>query len=352
MTRKLFLLVWLLLPAVVTSSLGAIPAQASENRKNSTVTVVDQSGRTVTVPARVERVAAFYHMAGKIVFALHQQDKLVSQSLLRNEGKAMARIDPTFAAKPLLMAGETLNMETLMTLRPDVAFVYASLDKTDKTDIERLEKAGIKVVAIKGETFEEGFEAVRLIGKVLNCKDKAEAYIKECNRLLNLVARRITNVQPDKRPRVLFLGPKGAYDVAAGDMLQTTILRYAGAENIASGLKDKGKWPIISPEQIVAWNPDIIFVGSGLQSFGADQVLDNPQLKAVKAVRDRKVFDFPSNIGWWDFPAPHCVLGVVWAAKILYPDRFKDISVQKVADSYYTKYLGHSFTSLGGKLTP
>jgi hypothetical protein len=27
--------------------------------------------------------------------------------------------------------------------------------------------------------------------------------------------------------------------------------------------------------------------------------------------------DFPSNMGWWVFPAPHCVPGVVWAANEL-----------------------------------
>ena len=330
--------------------LGANTGQAGENRGFSTVTVTDQSGRTVTVPAGIERVAAFYHMAGKIVYALGDQHKLISQSLLRNEGKAMARVDPTFAAKPLIMGGETLSMESLMALRPDVAFVYASLDKTDKAEIGRMEKAGVKVVAIKGETFEEGFEAVRLIGKILGRTNRAEAYIRECKRLLNLVAGRITNVRQDKRPRVLFLGPKGGYDVAGGEMIQTIILTKAGAENVAVNLK--GRWPMVSPEKIVAWNPDVIFVGSGWGGFGAAQLLDNPQLRAVKAVRDRKVYDFPSNIGWWDFPAPHCVLGVVWAAKMLYPDRLKDISVQAVADDYYTKYLGYSFTSLGGKLTP
>ncbi len=350
MTRKLFLFMGLCVLSAVVFPLWVSHGQAKENGERSTVTIVDQSGRTVAVPARVERVAAFYHMAGKIVFALGQQHKLVSQSLLRNEGEAMARVDPTFAAKPLIMGGDTLNMETLMTLRPDVAFVYASLDKTDKTEIERMERAGVKVVAVKGETFEEGFEAVRLIAKILNCKDRGEAYIRECNRLFNLVAKQVLNVRQDKRPRVLFLGPKGAYDVAGGEMIQTIILRKAGAENVASDLK--GRWPTVSPEQIIAWNPDVIFVGSGWGGFVAARLLDNPQLKAVRAVRDRKVFDFPSNIGWWDFPAPHCVLGVVWAAKTLYPDRFKDLSMQAIADDYYKKYLGYSFTSLGGKLAP
>jgi iron complex transport system substrate-binding protein len=347
MTHKSVLLTWVLLLAAVTSSVGATAGQLKQNQGNPSITVVDQLGRVVTVPARIERIAALHHLAGKIVFALGQQDKLVSQGLLRSEGQAMARIDPVFAAKPSLMHDKTMNIEALMALRPDLAIVYASFNRAE---VERMEKADIKVIAIKGETFAESYEAVRLVGRILGCEDKAEAYIKDCEGLLNLVRRRVAAIQRNRRPRVMFLGPKGAYDVATGDMLQSTILREAGAENVASGLK--GFWPSVSPEQIITWNPDVIFLGSTWGSYGTDRVFRNSQLQGVRAVKNHRVFSFPSNVGWWDYPAPHCVLGVVWAAKTLYPDRFEDLSIQAVADDFYTRHLGHSFTSLGGKIAP
>ncbi len=347
MTHKSLLLAWLLLVAAVTASMGAAPGLSKGHQEDPSVTVVDQLGRVVTVPARIERIAALHHLAGKIVFALRQQDKLVSQSLLRDEGEVMARIDPVFAAKPSLMHGQAVNIESLMALRPDLAIVYASFDRAE---VERMEKAGIKVVAVKGETLAESFEAVRLVGRILGCEDKAEGYIEDCEGLLNLVRRRVAAIQPDRRQRVMFFGPRGTYDVATGDMLQSTILREAGAENVANGLK--GYWPSVSPEQIVAWNPDVIFLGSGWGSYEIDRVLRNSQLQGVRAVKNHRVFAFPSNVGWWDYPAPHCVLGIVWAAKRLYPDRFKDLSMQALADDFYTRHLGHSFTSLGGKLAP
>ncbi|HQP30862.1 MAG TPA: iron ABC transporter substrate-binding protein, partial [Deltaproteobacteria bacterium] len=70
----------------------------------------------------------------------------------------------------------------------------------------------------------------------------------------------------------------------------------------------------------------------------------------LKAIQKRRVHVFPSNVGWWDFPAPHCVLGVVWAAKTLYPERFQDVDMRAIADGFYAKYLGYSFTALGGRL--
>jgi iron complex transport system substrate-binding protein len=325
---------------------GTASAETRESREGQSITVTDQLGRIVTVPAGIERIAALHFLPGKIVFALHEQDKLVCQGLLRDEGKAMARIDPVFASKPSMMPG-TFGIEALMALRPDVAIVYASFDRAE---VGRMEKAGIKVIAVRGENFSEGYEAVRLIGRLLGCEEKGEAYIRDCERLLGLVRTRVADIPRRKRPRVMFLGPKGAYDVATGEMLQSTILREAGGENVASGLK--GRWPSVSPEQIIAWDPDVIFLGSTWGSYGVDRVLHNSQLQGVKAVRNHKVFIFPSNIGWWDYPAPHCVLGVLWAAKVLHPDRFEDISLKAMADDFYARYLGHSFTSLGGKIEP
>jgi iron complex transport system substrate-binding protein len=131
-------------------------------------------------------------------------------------------------------------------------------------------------------------------------------------------------------------------------MLQSQMLDLAGAVNAGASLK--GFWSDVSPEQVAAWNPDVIFIGSSLATYGVHEVLHNSQFKSVKAVREGKVYVFPSNIGWWDYPAPQCILGVVWAAKTLYPDRFMDVNVIRIADEFYGKYLGHSFTSMGGRL--
>jgi iron complex transport system substrate-binding protein len=146
----------------------------------------------------------------------------------------------------------------------------------------------------------------------------------------------------------MFAGPRSVYTVATGEMLTNDIIGIAGGRNVAAGLR--GFWADVSPEQVAAWNPDVIFVGSTLDTYGVTQVLDNAQFRTVKAVRHGRVHIFPSNIGWWDFPAPHCVLGVVWTAKTLYPGRFADVDMTKVADEFYTKYMGHSFTAMGGRL--
>ena len=203
------------------------------------------------------------------------------------------------------------------------------------------------MIAVKGETIEESFEAIRLMADVLDCKPSGEIYIKACQDLLDLVKKRLSQCRPTPL-KVLFSGPKSIYSVATGNMLQTRMLELAGAKNVAGNLK--GFWANVSPEQVAAWNPDVVFLGSSLDTYGRDNIFKNPHFQTVRAIKDKRVFSFPSNIGWWDYPSPHCVLGVVWAAKTLYPDLFFDVDMMALANAFYLKFVGHTFEALGGRL--
>jgi iron complex transport system substrate-binding protein len=186
--------------------------------QSETITVTDQLGRSITIPRHMARVAALHHFGGKIVYALKQQRQLVEQSIYGKEAKALAQVDPEFAAMPKSQESYTINYETLIGLKPQCVFVYASFSKTD---MQYLENAGIKVIAVRGETLEESFAAVRLIAKVLDCPDKGEEYIRFCQRLTSLVEERIQAIPPDRRLKVVFTGPKSIYTIASGEMMDT-----------------------------------------------------------------------------------------------------------------------------------
>ena len=307
--------------------------------------VTDQLGRVVTVPRTVQRLTALHHYGGKIVYALGLGDRLVEQAIYGLEAAAISRVDPVFAARPSIGLGHSLNIEQLISLKPDVVFTYSSFDRSD---MERIGNAGIPVIAVRGETLEESFVGVRLMAKVLDRTAQGEIYIGECERLLRLVEERLAGIPPEARVKVLFSGPKSLLTAASGEMLQNEILQRAGARNVAAQLK--GFWVDVSPEQIAEWNPDVIFLGSNLNSYDEKALYSNSQFATISAVRTHRVYGFPSNVGWWDYPAPQCVLGVVWAAKTLYPERFADVDVLKIADEFYAKFVGHSFSELGGKL--
>jgi len=313
---------------------------------NTTITVTDQLGRQVTIPRNIERVSAWEtHIGVHIAYALGQQDKLVGEASLGMLGKVLGSVQRKNAMGTDAGRSHTPNLENLLALKPQVIFCEVSLDGSS---IRQIEDAGLTVVAIKGETIEEGYEAVRLMAKVLGCEARGEEYINDCEKLLHLVEDRVSGIPVEQRMRVMVSGDRSVFSVASGQMLQTYILKKAGAYNVAEDLP--GRWPVVSPEQVIQWRPDVILRGSSWEVFGMQDILDNPQLSTLTAVKEKRVYVIPSNIGWWDFPAPHCVLGIVWIAKTLYPERFADVNMTEVADEYYQKFFGRSFTALGGKL--
>ncbi|HML90566.1 MAG TPA: ABC transporter substrate-binding protein [Methylomusa anaerophila] len=349
MTKRCIAVFGIVMLLLLLTACGRAPGTAGKDvgaPESLTVTVTDQLGRRVEVPRKIEKIGAIDHFEGHLVFALGQQDKLVHQALFNKLGAAMARVDEKFKAKPQMRQGrEKISTETMAALGPQVVFMNSSFDRTQ---LEQFESAGLRVIGLKGETLEDSFDAVRLMAKVLGCEDRGAKYIVACENLLGMVKERLRDIPGDKRLKVMFAGPKNIYSVATGSMLQTSIIETAGGKNVAGHLT--GYWADVSPEQVANWNPDVIFLGSSLDTYGADAIFNNPQLAQVKAVQEGRVYSFPSNIDWWDYPAPHHVLGAVWAAKTLYPDKFADIDMTKIADEFYTNYLGHSFTSLGGKL--
>ena len=313
-------------------------------KQGQTRTITDQLGREVRIPANPKKIAALHHFGGKIIYALSQQGLMVDRGIYGKEAEARSKIDKAFMALPNIIEGHVYNVEGLVSLNPEIIFAYASMDKLE---IDQFKNAGIPVVAIKGETLEESYEGIRLVSDVMNCKDRGDAYIKACQDLVDMVQSRLKG-HVEKPINVMFAGPRSIFSVATGNMLQNQILNLSGAVNVASELT--GFWADVSPEQIAKWNPDVIFLGSYLDVYGKNKILENPQFQTITAIKERKIFTFPSTVGWWDYPAPHCVLGVVWSAKTLYPDLFADIDMMAVANEFYRQFAGYSFEELGGSL--
>ena len=323
------------------------PQEATAPAPQPKRVITDQIGREVELPDKIERVAALHIFGAKIVYALGQGDKMCHKGIYGKEGEALERLDPKFAALPSVEQSnhKQINVESLLGIKPDVVFVYAAFDQSD---VEKFTEAGMTVVGIKGETLEEAYEAVRLIGEVLECPDKAKVFNAYVEDNMNMVKERVAGIPEDKKPKVLVTGPKNIYTAATGEMLQNTMVETAGGVNVAKDVK--GFWAELSPEQIVAWNPDYIFLASSFGTNGVADVMNNPALKTVNAVVNKRIYVFPSNISWWDFPLPQAMLGIVWTGKTINTDKFEDVDITKLADEYYKSFIGYTFTEMGGKL--
>ena len=70
---------------------------------------------------------------------------------------------------------------------------------------------------------------------------------------------------------------------------------------------------------MLAWKPDAIILAPQPQ-YTVDDVLSDPALADLDAVKNGKVYAMPNVIESWDSPIPSSYLGSIWMASVLYPD--------------------------------
>ncbi len=81
------------------------------------------------------------------------------------------------------------------------------------------------------------------------------------------------------------------------------LISLAGGHNI--GDDTDSEWPVLSEEFIIAHNPDVIVVGSGM---GAGDVTSRPTFGTINAVRRGHVYDIVGDLVFR--PSPRLIQGL------------------------------------------
>jgi iron complex transport system substrate-binding protein len=116
---------------------------------------------------------------------------------------------------------------------------------------------------------------------------------------------------------------------------------HAGAMNVAATTIEGVKQ--VSMEQILAWNPDVIFVQERYPDV-VTEINSSPAWQPVSAVKNGRVYLMPEYAKAWGYPQPEALaIGELWIAKKLYPGRFADIDMQKEANDYYERFYRTSY---------
>jgi iron complex transport system substrate-binding protein len=281
----------------------------------NTVTVTDQNGTTHEIPQPVRRVITPHSISTYMVYGVGGADRLVAGAFLgaRNEigAQRFLNIDPRLPELSAYMLSQReVNVEEVAQIAPDVIFT-----STRSQWLDAVAELGIPVVLFQGETPEALQEAVQIVGDILgpNTAAHADAWVEYYQGVYDTV--RTATADLDERPGVLFTGDE-AQRVISGDMYQTSMIDAAGGISVTSDLT--GYWNDVNLEQVLLWNPDVIFSAS--YGVGVDAFTDSAEWRVVEAVEAGEVYQMPAYVAPWDTPIPESVLGIMWMAETLYPD--------------------------------
>ncbi|WP_338557651.1 ABC transporter substrate-binding protein [Erwinia sp. E_sp_B01_3] len=334
--------------SALTVLLGLLPFSSQAARQ-----VTDQLDRQVTIPDRVDRVVVLQHQTLNLLVQLDATSTMVGilGNWKQQLGDGYQRLAPELTRIPALGDLTHVDLEKLVALHPQVVFVtnYAPQEM-----IDQIQNLGIAVIAIslrsgdekqqgklnpdllnEDQAYSQGLQqGIRLIGEVVNHQKQADALIKATFEERQQTAARLNEIPAGQRIRAYMANPD--LTTYGSGKYTGLMMAHAGALNVAAATV-KG-YKQVSMEQIIAWNPQVIFVQDRYPRV-IDEINQQPAWQAVDAVKNHRVYLMPEYAKAWGYPMPEALaLGELWMAKKLYPEKFSDVDMQKKADSWYQRF--------------
>ena len=340
--KKTKRLLALLLALMMTLSLAACggqtntPAEDENDTAAETRVFTDSTGRQITVPARIDKVAVSGPLAQIVVFALCP-DKLVG---VANEWDESAQqfLDEKYYNLPLLGQlyggkGE-LNLETLLSSEAQVVIDVGEAKGTIVEDMDALqEQTGIPFVHIDAKLASMD-ETYTMLGDLLGMADEAKALADYCRTTYDSVKSAVDGVE--KADLLYITGATGLNVIAQGSFHAEVIDLLSSNLAVVDEPSSKGSGNEVDMEQILNWNPDVILFtpGSIYATVGEDAAW-----QGVTAIQNGAYYEVPMGpYNWMGFPpSVQRLLGMQWMAKVLYPDAV-DYDMYEAASTYFQMF--------------
>lgn len=310
-------------------------------RQEKELTLIDQADRIVTVSRPIERVVTTFPSVTRAIFVVDGPDRLVGVSnvLTKYSDKMLClQAYPEFKELPTVGMHTEPNAESILALKPDVVFSWSS------TAGVLQEKTGIPVITLTTPSyFDEGsWDSYKLAGSILGKEEEVEELISYANEKIEEITEITSEIPEDEKPKVYFVSCcQGICDItktwghyAPGDI--------AGGINVAEDQVLSSGSSIVSKEQIIGWNPDIVLLHGGSKTDGWDlsieDILADPDLQMINAVKNKRVYYTKGYMIGWD-PATGLTESF-YMAKLFHPDKFEDLDVEEKNNEILKKFYG------------
>ncbi len=307
------------------------------------ITITDYRGRNVTLPYPVERIVLLQHHAAWAIRLLGVEDKVVGVSKHLSE----AGMYPKLSSKPVCGTWQHPNYEEIAQLRPQVVITFHPNPGPGVVEeaARKLEPFGIRIVALRFTQMRTSqFE---ILAKILGKEEKAKEFLGWRESKLNLVKEGLRGLEekvrvynePDFRgPYVT--RPERSIDFAGGNNIANEILPPEAME--------KSMEKEVSAEWILKKNPEVVIIGdwpprvTGYRVKNYTKAMEQikeftqrPGMEKISAVRNSRVYvmDYELSAGATSW------IGALYLAKILYPQRFKDLNPGQIHKQFFEKWL-------------
>lgn len=274
------------------------------------LTVTDDAGREVSLPAEPQRIVSLAPSNTEIVCALDACDRLVGVTDVDD-------YPPDVVDVPDVVILAVVDIELVVEADPDLVLA-AGNELTPSAVITELSDLGYPVVVLYPASLDAVLDNITLVGQVINAVDEAGTVVADMEARIAAVEEAVDGAP---RPRTFY--EVGLFEGAIYTAGEDSFL--AGLIDIAGGIPVLGDalTTAIELEDLVAADPELILLGDAFYdaSITPESVAARPGWGGLTAVQNGAIQVMTAD-PVITRPGPRIVDGLEALARAIHPDRF------------------------------
>ena len=306
--------------------------------------ITDGAGRQVEVPEKVESIVCVgvgalrytcYMGAADLVVGVEDYEVKPGMTRLYNYVNFNK-----FKDLPVIGTNGQPYTEEIINLTPDV-IVMSKSASVEADDLQS--KTGTPVVVVPGSDTtldQNAYDTIRILGELYDMQTRATELTDYLKGIQKDLDDRTKDIPDSSKPSVYvggvsFKGHHGFEGTEAG----YGPFQLIGAKNLADTTGQNGAFNI-DLEQVLSWDPDIIFLDfNGMNLIKEDYAKNPAYYNSLAAVQEGKVY---SQISFRSSASnlETALADAYYAACVMYPEQFKDVDPVAKAGEIFEMLLG------------
>lgn len=339
MKKTIAIILALILSITLLAGCGSGNTDAQNGR-----IITDGAGRQVEVPNKVESIVCVGVGALRYTCYMGAADLVVGvedHEVTRGIERLYNYVNhEKFQNLPITGTNGVPYAEEIIAVAPQVIVMSKSAN-ADADDLQA--QTGTPVVVIPGSDTtldDNAYETIRILGELYGMKSRAEELTTYLKGIQADLDGRTRDIPDSDKPTVYVAGVsfRGAHGFE-GTEAGYGPFELIHANNLADSTGQSGAFDI-DPEQVLSWDPDVIFLDfNGMDLIREDYSKNPDYYHALTAVQEGKVY---SQISFRSYASnlDTALADAYYAACILYPEQFADIDPVAKAGEIFEMLLG------------
>jgi cobalamin transport system substrate-binding protein len=272
------------------------------------LTLTDDAGREVAIPAAPSRIVSLAPSNTEIVCSLGACDALVGVTDFDDYPAQVANVAD-------VVIGGSVDLEKVVAAQPEL-ILAAGNELTPTTVIDQLTNLGYAVLSLYPSSLDDVYADISLVGAAIDARPAAAGLVADMRQRADAVVRAVAGAD---RPRVFYeVGVfEGTIYTAGEDSFIASLISLAGGDPITGDAVSTA----IQLEGLIAADPELILLGDASYdaSITPEAVAARVGWEGMTAVETGQILVMRDDL-LITRPGPRIVDGLEALARAIHPD--------------------------------